>query len=124
MDGETVIEPAEAEAADPADRSLVDDLRLLASDARTLAAAEFTYQKSRAQAFGGGIGRIVALAAMAALLVSLALVGLVVGLIIALTPLIGAWGATALVVGALVFLAGLAALRAKALWTRLTELVA
>lgn len=124
MDGETVIETTEAEATDPHDRSLLDDLRLLAGDAGNLARAEFTYQKTRAQVFGGGIGKIVALAFAALLLVSLALIGLVVGLILALTPLLTAWGATAVVVLVLAAFAGAAALRAKSLWNRLTELVA
>lgn len=123
MDGESVIETAEAEATDPADWSLLEDLRLLAGDARTLAETEFAYQKSRAQVFGGGIGKIVGLAVAALLFVSLALIGLVVGLILALTPLITAWGATAVVVGVLVIFAGTAALWAKSLWTGLTELV-
>ncbi|MGN6357274.1 MAG: phage holin family protein [Novosphingobium sp.] len=124
MDGESVIETVQADAADPADRSLLDDLRLLAGDARTLAEAEFAYQKSRAQVFGSGIGKILGLAVGALLLVGLALVGLTVGLIIALTPSITAWGATAVVVGVLIVLAGTAALWAKSLWTRLTDLVA
>lgn len=123
MDGESTIELAQTEAADPADRSLLDDLRLLAGDARTFADAELRYQKSRAQVFGGAIGKIAGLAVAALLLVSLALVGLVVGLIIALTPLITAWGATAVVVGGLVILASTAVLWAKSLWNRLMELV-
>jgi uncharacterized membrane protein YqjE len=123
MDGESVITETQVEATDPANRSLVDDLRLLADDARTLAEAEFAYQKSRAQVFGGGIGKIVGLAVAALLLVSLALMGLVVGLILALSPLITAWGATAVVVGVLMILAGMAALWAKSLWTRLADLV-
>lgn len=123
MDGESIITEAHAEAADPGDRSLIDDLRLLAGDARTLAEAELAYQKSRAQVFGGGIGKIVGVAGAALLLVSLALIGLVVGLILALAPLITAWGATAVVVGLLLILAVLAALWAKSLWARLTELV-
>lgn len=124
MDGESIITEAQVEAADPADRSLVEDLRLLVGDARTLAEAEFAYQKSRAQVFGGGIGSILGFAAAALLLVSLALIGLVVGLVLALTPLITAWGAIAVVVGVLIILAAVAVLRAKSLWTRLTELVA
>lgn len=124
MDGESAITTATADAADPADRSLLDDLRLLAGDARTLAEAEFAYQKSRAQVFGGGIGKIVGLTVAALLFVSLALIGLTVGLIIGLTPLITAWGATALVVAVLILLAGAAALWAKSMWTRLTDLVA
>jgi hypothetical protein len=124
MDGESAINTATADAADPADRSLLDDLRLLAGDARTLAEAEFAYQKSRAQVFGGGVGKIVGLAVAALLFVSLALIGLTVGLIIGLTPLITAWGATALVVAVLILLAGTAALWAKSLWNRLTDLLA
>lgn len=124
MDGESAINTATADATDPADRSLLDDLRLLAGDARTLAEAEFAYQKSRAQVFGGGVGKIVGLAVAALLFVSLALIGLTVGLIIGLTPLITAWGATALVVAVLILLAGAAALWAKSMWTRLTDLMA
>lgn len=124
MDGESELEAVDIEATDPADRSLLDDLRLLASDTRTLAEAEFAYQKSRAQVFGAGIGRIAALAVAALLLVSLALVGLVVGLIIALTPLITAWGATAVVVGVLIMAAVVAVLWAKSLWSRLEDLIA
>lgn len=120
MDGETLAETTEA---DPGERSLVDDLRLLAADARTVAEAEIAYQKSRAGVFGGGIGKIVGLGALALLLVALALVGLVVGLIIALTPLITAWGATGVVVGALLVLALILALWAKSSWKRLAELI-
>lgn len=123
MDGESIITEAQAEADDPADRSLVEDLRLLAGDARTFAEAEFAYQKSRAQVFGGGIGKIVGLAAAALLLVSLGLIALVVGLIMALAPLITAWGATAVVVGVLLALAAAAALWAKSLWNRLADVV-
>ncbi len=123
MEGELISEPAEADAADPAERSLIGDLRLLATDARTLAEAEIAYQKSRAQVFGGGIGKIVGLGALALLLAGLALVALVVGLLIALTPVLTAWGATAAVVAGLILLALLVALWAKAAWGRLADLV-
>lgn len=111
------------ETRDPAERSLVEDLRLLAADARTLAAAELTYQKSRAGALGGGLGKIAGLGAIAALLAILALVALVVGLVFALTPILTAWGATAVVTIALLVLAAIMALWARASWTSLTTLL-
>jgi uncharacterized membrane protein YqjE len=111
------------DAADPADRSLIEDLRLLAGDARTLAEAEFAYQKSRASTLGGGLGKIVGLGALAALLVMLALVALVVGLVLALTPVLTAWGATAVVTVVLLLLALVLALWARSSWARLVALL-
>lgn len=96
MDGDDV-ETTERTAVGPEDRSLIEDLRLLTLEARSLAEAEVAYQKSRAGVFGSGIGKIAALVAIALLLLGLALVALVVGLLLALTPLLSAWGATALV---------------------------
>lgn len=113
----------DAGGSDPAERSLVEDLRLLARDARTLAEAEVAFQKSRAGVLGGGLARIAALGAVAAFLLCLALVGLVVGAIFALIPLLTAWGATAVVVAALLLLALIAALWARASWRRLAALV-
>jgi uncharacterized membrane protein YqjE len=111
------------ESRDPAERSLVEDLRLLAADARTLAEAELAYQKSRAGALGGGLGKIAGLGAVAALLAILALVALVVGLVFALSPVLTAWGATAAVTVALLVLALLMALWARSSWTALTALL-
>lgn len=116
-------EPADAEALDPADRSLIEDLRLLAGDARTLAEAELAYQKSRAGALGGGLGKIVGLGAVAVLLATLALVALVVGLVFALTPILTAWGATAVVTVALLLLALVMALWARSSWASLAALL-
>lgn len=115
--------PAFAEAPDPAGRSLIEDMRLLASDARTLAEAELAYQKSRAGVLGGGLGKIVGLGAVAILLAMLALVALVVGLVFALTPVLTAWGATAVVTVALVLLALVMALWARASWVALAALL-
>lgn len=123
MDGKTDSEPAKAAPVAPAERSLVDDLKLLAGDARTLGEAEIAYQKSRAQVFGGGIGKILGLGAAALLLAALALVGLVVGLILALTPLLTAWGATAVVVAILIFAAMMLVLWARSSWARLADLI-
>jgi uncharacterized membrane protein YqjE len=123
MDGDDVENTGPSATADPADRSLLDDLRLLAGDAKALAKAEVAYQRSRASAFGGLIGKTAALGALATLLLFLALVALVVGVLIALIPLLTAWGATAVVTAALVLLAGISALWARASWARLTNLV-
>jgi uncharacterized membrane protein YqjE len=109
--------------SDPADRSLVDDLRQLAGDAHTTAAAELAYQQSRAKLVAGSLGGIAGRAALAIAFVFFALMGLVVGAILALTPALTAWGATALVVVVLAIGAALLALWARARWRRLVSLV-
>ncbi|MGX7952540.1 phage holin family protein [Tsuneonella sp. HG249] len=105
-------EPSAGIAA-PADDSLIDDVRNLVDDGKTYLEAELQYQKSRAAlvADRGRSGAIYGAIALA--LVHLALVALVVGLVIALTPLITAWGATAAVVGVLTVVAGIFAVKAK-----------
>lgn len=80
------------------DRSLIDDVEVLIEDGKTYLEAEFNYQKTRA-AFAGGKAKVVALFAVVGLIFAwMALIGLTVGLIIALTPPLSAWGATAVVV--------------------------
>lgn len=100
--------------ADPgaADRSLLEDLEALYADGRTYISAEFAFQKSRA-GFAAAKAKSVAIFGVAAALVGLlALIGLTVGLIITLAPLIGPLGATLLVVGVLLIVAFLCARRA------------
>ena len=94
-----LAEDVPADAGTSSDeRSLFDDIDDLIDDARTYFDAELSYQKSRAafvaECLKKGIGFVV----VALVLVFLALIGLTVGLVIALTPLITAWGATAVVV--------------------------
>ena len=48
----TADEPPPLIAEDPAERSLVDDVRQLVGDGRTLLEAELAYQKSRALVAG------------------------------------------------------------------------
>ena len=97
----------------PPDDSLIEDVRNLVDDGRTYLEAEIQYQKSRA-ALVADRGRSGATyGAIALALVHLALVALVVGLVIALAPLITAWGATAVVVGVLAAMALFFALKAK-----------
>lgn len=101
------------------DRSLPEDLRQLADDARALAEAELAYQKSRAAFAGQEVKRITMLGALAAALVFFALMALTLGLVLALTPLLTAWGATAAVTAGLLITAGLCGLLAAIRWKRM-----
>ena len=106
-----------------AERSLVDDVKQLASDGRTLLEAEFAYQKSRAAVAGAGIKGITGWAALALALVFFALMALVMGLVLGLTALIGAWAAAAVAVLVLLAAAGLCALAASRRWKRMSALL-
>lgn len=112
------------EAADPqpasgAIGSLVTDLRQLACDAKTLAEAELAYQSSRARLAAASTRNIAVLGVVAFVLAFFALGALAVGLLLALTPLITAWGATAVVAGGLALGAVLCALAAGRHWSRM-----
>jgi hypothetical protein len=96
-----------------ADASLAQDLRLLAGEAKALAQAEFAFQKSRAAYVGAETRTIALLLVVAAVVVFFAVMALVVGTVIALGPLLGAWGAMAVVTLALIVVAALCALNAK-----------
>ncbi|MEP5939059.1 MAG: phage holin family protein [Erythrobacter sp.] len=90
---------------DAQDASLSDEILALVDDGKTYAEAELAFQKSRA-GFVANRTKDAALFGMFALgFVHLALIALVVGVLIALTPVIGPWGATAAVVGALLLMA-------------------
>ena len=107
-----------------ADRSLVDDVKQLASDGRTLLEAEFAYQKSRAAVAGAGIKGITGWAALALALVFFTLMALVMGVLLGLAQLLGAWTATAITVLALLVAAGLSGLAASRRWKRMSALLA
>ena len=107
-----------------AERSLVDDVKQLASDGRTLIEAELAFQKSRAAVAGAGIKGITGWAALALALVFFALMALVMGLLLGLAELIGAWAATAITVLMLILAAGLSGLAAGRRWKRMSALLA
>ena len=118
------LPPLIAEASDPAPQdSLVGDVRQLALDARTLAQAELAYQTSRAKAAGSGIGKIAGLGVLALVLVYFALMALVFGAVLALAPVLTAWGATGVVMLVLVLLAVICLLLARSRWKRLSALL-
>lgn len=96
---------ADHEAPEPGLGTL---LRQLVADGRAWAEAEAGYWQALAKARGSDAlrGGILALAAIA--LAQGALVALLVGLVLALTPAVGALWATLIVIGAALLVAGLA----------------
>lgn len=78
--------------------SLMEDLDALISDGKTYLSAEVAFQKSRATFAAGRLKSTAIYGAGAFAFLHLALIALVVGLVIALTPLVGAWIATGIVV--------------------------
>ncbi|MBH5322565.1 phage holin family protein [Aurantiacibacter sediminis] len=96
--------------------SLFDDVEALIDDARTYVDAELSYQKTRASFVGNRVKKTIAFGIVAAFFAVLATIGLTVGLIIALTPLVTAWGATAIVVLAWLLVAYLLARKAGNAW--------
>lgn len=101
------------------DRSLLEDVEALIEDGRTYFEAELNFQKTRAAFAADRAKKIAVLGAGAVVVLFLALIGLTVGLIIAFTPLLTAWGATALVVGAMLVVALLMLRGAAAKWGEL-----
>ena len=109
------------EPADAAERSLVDDVRELVNDGRTLLEAELAYQKSRAALAGRTAKSMAGWIALALSLVFFALMALVMGLLLILAPLIGAVGATVLVILALLAAAGLSGWVAVRRWQAMSR---
>ena len=109
------------EPVDAAERSLVDDVRELVSDGRTLLEAELAYQKSRAALAGRTAKSMAGWIALALSLVFFALMALVMGLLLILTPLIGGLGATLVVVFGLLGAAGLSGWVAMRRWQAMSR---
>lgn len=111
----------DTDESDFADNSLADDFGALIEDGKVYAEAEIAFQKARLSyvADRGKSGAIFGVLAL--LVLHLALVALALGAILALTPELSAWGATALVVGLLIIIGVLAGLVAKDRFTKLSE---
>lgn len=107
--------PAEDDAEEPV-RPLLGDIEALIDDARTFLDAELNFQKSRAGFVAGRVKLMIGLGIGALFFVFMALFGLTVGSIIALAPMLSAWGAVTAVVGLL--LAGVAVmlLKLRSVW--------
>jgi hypothetical protein len=113
--------PGEDDAIDEAaeDRSLIDDVEVLIEDGKTYLEAELGFQKTRAL-FAGDRAKGVALYALLGLMFAwMALIGLTIGAIFALTPSLGGWGATGVVVVAWLAIAGVALRMAAGRWREL-----
>ena len=87
---------------------LVEQLHGLYTDGRELIDAEIGFQKARMAAAGRQVRAMAVLVFVGLVLIGCALIALVVGTLIALVPLIGAWGAMAATVLGSLVLAGLA----------------
>jgi hypothetical protein len=111
-----VGEPPVSVGEEARQRHLENDLRALAGEGLAYARAEAELQKARAVFAAGRIGSIALFGALAAVLAFFALVALTVGLVIALTPLLTALGATGAVFGGLLVLGGICALVALRRW--------
>ena len=92
--------------------SLLGGARALLEDGQALLEAELAFQKARAGFVLGRVKGVLALGALALALLFFALMALVMGLLLALAPLIGPWGALAVVVLGLLALTGLSVLGA------------
>jgi hypothetical protein len=121
MDDELLSEATGSEAER---ESLSDELRGLAEDARAFARAELAYQKSRASYAGKQTAIIAGCVGAALVFLFFAVEALVFGAILALTPGLGAIGATAAVVGSLLLAALLVVAVARLRWNRMKAKIA
>ncbi|MFM5929758.1 MAG: phage holin family protein [Novosphingobium sp.] len=107
----------------PEDPFLFDELKQLGGDARAYAEAEIAFQKARAEVAAKGIKDVALFGLVAFTVAVFGLGALVVGLLIALAPLVTAWGATAIVAGGLFAVALILILVAKARWSRMVAIL-
>lgn len=108
-----------------AERSLVDDVRQLVDDGKTLLEAELAYQKSRAALAGQGVKAVAGWGTLALALAFFALMALIMGLVLGLAQLVGPWWAMAIafvaILGAAASCALVAARRWQAVARRISE---
>lgn len=116
-----VHEPRVERASGP---TLSEDLQRTLDDAKALLAAEIALQKARAAYAGKQAASIALLGLVALAFAFCALMALVFGTVLALVPLLTAWGATAAVAGALLLVAVVAGLTAAARARRTARVVA
>ncbi len=100
-------------------RSLAEDIEALYQDGRTYAEAELAYQKTRVRLVAAHGKAGLGFGILALFLLHMALIGLTVGAILTLSPLVGPLSATAIVVGVLLVLVIGLALFARARFGRI-----
>lgn len=102
----------ESSHEDSVRRSFFADFQALAADGRNFLEAEVAFQKTRL-AYAGAQGKSALIAIVLALVLAFfAMFALIVGTLLALAPVLTAWGATALVTGVLLIAALLCAISA------------
>jgi uncharacterized membrane protein YqjE len=115
---------AELEAAEAPDSgakpSLLSDVEALVADGQTYAEAELAFQKTRLLYASDKAKSAAIFTGIAAVFVVMAIVALVLGAVLALTPLIGALGATAVVFVALLICAAVLVMLAR---SRVADLI-
>ncbi|MCK0100589.1 phage holin family protein [Qipengyuania sp. S6317L1] len=94
------------------DPSLMDEASALIDNARTYAESELGFQKTRAALAGRYLGVAAGLGVLAVILLHIAFLALAVGLVLAFEPLVGIWGAIAIVFGGLLLIVALLGWRA------------
>ena len=100
-DTDTYGDPAPQIPGGAEDASLADDIGALVDDGKAYVQAELAFQKSRAAFAAHEVKAGAAFAMVMLAFLHLALMGIVVGLIIALAPIVGAFVATAIMGGIL-----------------------
>lgn len=97
-----------------AQASLFDDIGAVVEEGRTYAEAELAFQKTRLLYASGKVKSAAIYTGLAAIFVTMAVVALVLGTVLALTPLFGAIGAAGAVFAVLLVFALVLVLVAKA----------
>ena len=103
--------------------ALTTEIENLIAAAKAAFSSEVAFQRARALLASKMVGRIAGLAVLALVLVFFFLMALVVGLLLALAPLLGTWQALGVVVAALVLGMALAAWGARRAWRRLKRIL-
>jgi uncharacterized membrane protein YqjE len=113
--------PGESDAVDEAaeDRSLIDDVEVLIDDGKTYLEAELNFQKSRALFIADRAKGLALYGLLGLMFAWMALIGLTIGAIFALTPSLGGWGATGVVVAVWLVIAAVALRAAAGRWRAL-----
>ncbi len=111
------------EEADGQEESIGESFARLYADGRAYAEAEVARQRLRAGIAGAAMRDAAILGIIALMLLFAGVVALLIGLVIALSPVLGPFGATAAVVGGALILALILLLLAKARITRMKKAI-
>lgn len=98
------------------EQSLLEDIEAMIEDGKTYLETELNYQKARTVYVADRLRAAAFAGAVSAAFGFIALIGLTVGLIMALSPWLTPWGASALVVGVELVLGVVFARRASRNW--------